>query len=103
VCDVVTDMCNRNRHPVRIKSGEDNDLKGTWSNEVPTLWEFCYRHLSKEGLRVDVLVKGGGGGGPVRVRVPMGATASLGAKHKGKDGVSEVKTVLKPVVHALSN
>ena len=51
VCAVVTDMCNRNRHPVLIKSGEDNnDLKGTWSNEVPTLWEFCYRHLSKEGL-----------------------------------------------------
>lgn len=83
MCDVVTDMCNRNRHPVRIKSGEDNDLKGTWSNEVPTLWEFCYRHLSKEGLRVDVLVKGGGG--PVRVRVPMGATASLGST-RGKTG-----------------
>ena len=83
MCAVVEDMRNRNISPVRIKPGEDNELIATWSNEVPTLWEFCYRHLSKEGLRVDVLVKGGGG--PVRVRVPMGATASLGST-RGKTG-----------------
>ena len=50
VCAVVEDMRNRNISPVRIKPGEDNELIATWSNEVPTLWEFCYRYLSKEGL-----------------------------------------------------
>ena len=50
VCAVVEDMRNRNHHPARIKSGEDNDLTDTWFNEVPILWEFCYRYLNKEGL-----------------------------------------------------
>ena len=95
VCAVVADMRNRNRHPVLIKPGEDNDLKGTWSNEVPILWEFCYRYLSKEGLTssskgVDDLFA-----------YVFHGRYSFTRKHTGKDGVSEVKTVLKPVVHAL--
>ena len=50
VCQVVTDMRNRNHHPVRVKPGEDNELTVVWSNEVPILWEFCYKYLAKEGL-----------------------------------------------------
>ena len=43
-------MRNHNHHPVRIKPGEDNELIVVWSNEVPLLWEFCYKYLAKEGL-----------------------------------------------------
>ena len=95
VCAVVEDMRNRNISPVRIKPGEDNELIATWSNEVPTLWEFCYRYLSKEGLTssstgVDDLFA-----------YVFHGRYRFTRTYKDKDGVSEVKTVLKPIIHAL--
>ena len=97
VCAVVVDMRNRNHHPVRIKPGEDNELTGIWSNEVPTLWEFCYRYLSKEGLTCS------SNGVDDLFAYVFHGSYNFTRKYKGKDGVSEIKTVLKPVVHALSN
>ena len=96
MCAVVEDMRNRNHHPARIKSGEDNDLTDTWFNEVPILWKFYYRYLNKEGLTAT-----SNGVDDLFAYVFHGKYNFTRKLKKGKDGKSETRTVLKPVVHAL--
>ena len=95
MCQVAAEMRNRNHHPVRIKPGEDNQLTVVWSNEVPTLWEFCYKYLAKEGLTASSK-----GVEDLFAYVFHGRYVYIRTR-KDKDGHKEKKRIEKPIIHAL--
>ena len=95
VCECSVEVRDRNHHPVRIKPGEDNELAEVWSNEVPILWEFCFKYLVKGGLTASSK-----GVDDLFAYAFHGRYTYIHTR-KDKAGKGQKKRMEKPIIHAL--